>query len=282
MGWPGPEGWAVIFGISSAASWGAADFSGGLAARTTRVYAVVFLSQLVGGAVLLAAALALAHAPPDLGRMAWGAGAGLCGVLGLAALYQALAHGRMGVAAPVSALAAALLPLSFSWFSEGLPRPTQAAGFVLALAAVWLLTTDKTRGGVRINEIVLPLAAGIGFGLFFVLIDQVSSRAVLWPLVGARASSIVLMGAFLLAAGRAPAPGRPNPGAIILAGLLDAGGNVFFALAAAGGRLDVSAVLASLYPAGTVILAWVILKERLGGRQLIGVACALAALALIS
>ena len=188
----------------------------------------------------------------------------------------------MGVVAPISAILAALVPLAFSWLMEGAPTVVRVVGFVLALASVWLLTTDKSQGGVRLNELVLPVAAGTFFGLFFILIGQVSDRAILWPLMAARAGSLALVGSFLIWKGRAPSPGRANIPAILMAGLLDTDGNVLFALAAAHGRLDVSAVLSSLYPAGTVILAWIILKEKLNRVQLAGVACALVALVLIA
>jgi drug/metabolite transporter (DMT)-like permease len=204
----------------------------------------------------------------------------LAGAGGLIALYSALALGRMGVAAPVSAVITALVPVVIGASVEGLPDAPQRIGFGLALIGIWLVS--RTEGmRVRIGDLGLPIVAGFGFGLFLVLINQVSDAAVLWPLVTARAASLALM---IVAATLTHRPRLPEMKAlplIALAGAMDAGGNAFFALAAQAGRLDVAAVLASLYPATTVWLAWFILKERIARPQAFGIVAILAAIVLI-
>ncbi len=278
----GPETLAITYGLASALTWGASDFSGGYASRKAAVLRVIFWSQLLGGALILFLALLFSSVIPPLDHLALGALAGIFGVLGLVALYMGLARGRMGIVAPISALVTAALPVAFSLLQEGLPSPSKLAGFAFALLAVWFLSYNKTSPGFRFDELVLPVLAGIGFGLFFVLIDQGTTKSVLWPLAAARGASVSLVGGFLLfSRTQGKTSGKDLP-FIFLAGVFDSLGNLFFALAANLGRLDVSAVLASLYPASTVLLAWLILKERLQRLQWAGVLSAAAGLVLIS
>ncbi|MEJ2210402.1 MAG: EamA family transporter [Anaerolineae bacterium] len=280
----------LLLGLASAVSWGAGDFGGGLAARRGNVYGVVAVSQALGLVLLAGLALLLAEPPPAPVDLTWGAAAGLAGGLGLVALYRGLALGRMGVAAPLAAVVSAGLPVLFGGVVEGLPNPTQIAGFSLALAAVWLLSRSEGDGPARLrwSELGLPLLAGLGFGLFLIIIDHASERAVLWPLVAARGASLALMAGLVLGghrgapSGREVLPGRRLLGLVALVGLFDTGGNALYALAAQAGRLDVAATLSSLYPATTVLLARLILKERLAPRQWLGAVAALAAVVLIA
>ncbi|MFN2217413.1 MAG: EamA family transporter [Anaerolineae bacterium] len=272
----------VVFGLASAASWGAGDFSGGLASKRANVYAVVMLSQWAGLVLLAGLALLFAEPVPPVADMGWAAGAGLAGGLALAALYRGLAVGRMGVVAPISAVVSAAVPVLFGLYTEGLPGADQLLGFAFAFIAVWLVSRSDSLDQARGQALVLALLAGLGFGLFLIVIDRLSSTAVLWPLVTARAASIFLISltAVLLRQTALPAP-RHLP-LILVVGLFDAGGNALYALAARAGRLDVAAVLSSLYPAATVLLARFILQERLTRPQWIGVAAALLAVVLIA
>lgn len=274
------ESVAVMFGLLSALAWGGGDFCGGLASRHAPAYAVVWVSQAVGVMALAGLAWFTGEAWPSWADVAWGMAAGLAGVVGLLALYHALAQSRMGLAAPVSAVVSAALPVAVSLFSEGWPGWARFAGFGLALVAVWLIARD---GPARLSwgALQLPLLAGVSFGLFLTLIGQVSATAVFWPLVAARFTSLsVVTGYILITRPPLTLPRAAWP-AMLLAGVLDGAGNAFYGLAAQTGRLDVAAVLASLYPASTVLLAWRLLHERLARAQWAGVLLALLAIALI-
>ena len=276
---------AVGLGLLSAASWGAGDFCGGLATRRANAFSVVIGSQAVGALLLIGLALALGQPLPPAAAWGWGALAGAAGALGLTALYRALATGRMGVAAPLSAVFAAALPVALSALTSGLPAPLTLIGFTLALLAVWLLSRPEHAAPLAARDLGLPLLAGAGFGLFFVCVaqaNQAGGAASFWPLVAARAASLGLMGGMARVTGQTPWPPRAAWRLGTLSGLLDAGGNAFFMLAVSVGRLDVAAVLSSLYPASTVLLAGLVLRERFTRLQLAGIAAALAAIALIA
>jgi drug/metabolite transporter (DMT)-like permease len=276
------EAWAVVYGLASAASWGAGDFSGGVATKRSNVYSVIIVSQLVGGALLLALAFLLAEAIPSPDNLLFGGLAGISGALGLVALYTGLAGGRMGIVAPITAVVTAFFPIIVGIINEGFPSTWQLLGFGIALIAVWFLSRGGGDATIQARELSLPIAAGLGFGLFFIFIDRVSDSAILWPLVAARIASISMLFVFVTTRRQGKIPARNQFLIIALAGILDTGGNAFFALATRLGRLDISAVLSSLYPAATVLLAWFILKERLVLQQWVGVVAALLALVLIA
>lgn len=281
-----PELLAVAYGLASAAVWGAGDFSGGLATKRGNVYVVVLMSQSVGLVILLALALLLEKSLPPAHDLFFGALAGLAGVVGILAFYAGLARGRMGVVAPVTAVFSASIPVVVGIVVDGLPPVLVLLGFGLAITAVWLLSGGGKADSIRRDELGLALLAGLGFSLFFVFIDQISTGVVFWPLTAARTASVPLLLAFLLSRrwtyARWEMPAYGVLPIIALSGILDSGGNYFFALATQSGRLDIAAVLASLYPASTVLLARLVLKESLGPRQWLGVVVALVALVLIA
>ncbi len=273
----------VFCGLASALVWGMGDFSGGLAAKRTHVLAVLFTAQGAGAIMLTVLALATGESLPHSGNIALGAAAGLCGVVGLGAFYQGLACGRMGVVAPLSAVLAAAVPVLVAAFAEGLPALSTLCGFGLAGVSVWLLTASPG-GRAGKQELFYALIAGVGFALFFIIVDQVSDESLFWPLVAARCTALALVGLFT--AVRTPETGLSlGPGVLpvtLACGVFDAGGNALYAAAASYGRLDVAVVTSGLYPASTVLLAAIVLKERLVKRQWMGVAAALVALTLIA
>jgi drug/metabolite transporter (DMT)-like permease len=272
---------AAAAGLASAASWGAGDFCGGLATKRVSVDHVVIGSQVAGaiGLFILAASV---HEPlPPAANLAACGLAGLSGAIGLLALYRALAIGRMGVAAPVSGVLSAAVPVVAGAFFQGLPGWLKLAGFALALVAVWLVArTDAAT--FDLGSLGLPIAAGIGFGLFITIVGRANGGAVYWPLVAARVTSLTVLTAIAIARGRRGAIEARHVPLIVLTGIFDAAGNAFLIVAAQAGRLDVAAVLSSLYPAGTVLLAWSILHERLTRWQLAGLAAALGAIVVIT
>jgi drug/metabolite transporter (DMT)-like permease len=218
---------------------------------------------------------------PPYSSLAWGIVAGITGAFGIAALYKGLAIGRMGVVAPVASVVTAVLPVLFGFRTEGLPDRWQLAGFALALVSIWFIARpegeiDSHRG------LGLATLAGVMFGLFLISGKQAGHYGVFWPLVAARAASTLLMLLIVVFLPRDPRSLRPALLPILLSGLCDAGANAMFIAATRHGRLDVAAVLSSLYPASTVILARMLLKERISRMQGVGIAGALAAVALIS
>jgi len=272
---------SAAFGLASAASWGAGDFCGGVATKRAGGYEVVIGAQLVGGVAFLVLALTTGETMPALSSLVWCGVAGLAGAVGLLALYRALADGRMGVAAPISGMLSAAVPALAGGLVDGLPRTLTLAGFVLALVAVWLVARTGD-DAIELRRLGLPVVAGFGFGLFIVIIGRASGNAVFWPLVAARVASLVVLPLVALAGGQSVWPPRTALLPVAVAGAFDAGGNAFLVMAAHAGRLDVAAVLSSLYPAGTVILAWLILKERITGWQVAGLLTALVAIAAIT
>jgi drug/metabolite transporter (DMT)-like permease len=267
--------------LSAAAAWGAGDFSGGMATRRSTVFAVIAIAHALGLALMIAAAVLFRETIPSGAALAWAAAAGLVGGAGLACLYRALAVGKMGLNAPLSSVIAALVPLLFSLVSEGLPHASRMAGFVVALVSIWLIAMPA--GARHTSEgLGLAFAAGVGLGGFLLLIKFAGSSAVFWPLAAARAGSFGLMLAII---GVARGEWKPRPESlywIFLAGLLDIGANALYVAALHRGSLAVAAVLSSLYPASTVILARVLLKERWSRVQGFGMAAALVAVGLIS
>src|SRR5205085_7190599 len=195
--------------------------------------------------------------------------------------YSALAIGLMGIAAPVSAVLTAALPVLFSASTEGLPSTIQLGGFFLALLAIVLISRPE-RSKDRPVGIGLALLAGCGFGLFFILISRVNHAETFWPLAIARLTAVLSMSVTVLIRRQPKLPSLTVAPLILLAGVLDAIGNAFFVLAAHAGRLDIAAVLSSLYPAATVILAAIVLHERVTRIQAVGIVLALLAVPLIS
>lgn len=273
---------SVALGLGSAASWGAGDFVGGVASQRAPALSVVVFSQGVGIVLLVSLALLMGEPPAAPGRLGWAALAGVNGAVGLLALYSALASGRMAIAAPVSGVVGAVVPVLVGMTIQGSPGPLRLAGFALALAGVWLLAGGGA-GSASPRELLLPVVAGVSFGLFLVLIHWAGGDAgVLWPLSVARATSMGVLAALGGLTRTLRLPRGSALGLTGLAGVLDTGGNALFVLAAQAGRLDVAGVLSSLYPAATVALAYVLLRERLSQRQAIGAGATLAAIACVS
>jgi drug/metabolite transporter (DMT)-like permease len=273
----------IIFALTSAVVWGGGDFSGGLASRRSTPYQVLFLSGPLGVLMLFIFAFVWRESMPSLGGITWAVLAGVVGTVGLASLYRALSLGHTAVVAPTSAVICAVLPVLFSIFTAGLPGFLRLAGFAIALAGIWLVAQPATGDGGRVSRqgFLLACLAGVSFGSFFILLGLVERGSVFFPLAAARSVELILAVGLLLVT-RSHIPGwKENPIAV-LAGLLDVGGNVFYMLARQLTSLDVAAVLASLYPASTVMLAGWVLKEKVSPRQWLGVGLCLAAIALIT
>jgi len=274
----------VFFGLISALSWGAGDFAGGLASRKASPYRVLFLAELAGLALILTLAVISGEPFPRPEAWAWAATASLVGTVGLLFLYRALSSGRMTIAAPLSALLSAVVPVAVGFATQGNPGAVTFAGFALALVAVAMISGDGSLNYRQLltPEIWQPLLAGLFFGLYFVLMHRATQTAFFWPLVSARLAGTIAIAAYALIARQPLMPGREVWRLCLVSGVLDVGGNAFYVLSSQAGRMDVAAVLSALYPATTVLLAWVILKEHISRLQAGGILVALLAIVLLT
>ncbi|MCA2222854.1 EamA family transporter [Nonomuraea aurantiaca] len=273
---------AVILATACAVVYGTADFFGGLATRRSQVFSVVTLSQLSGLAVILVL-LPLLPGVFSNGAMLWGLGAGVAGAAGLVLFYRALAVGVMSVVAPTTAVTSAALPVMYGLATGERPEPVALVGVVLALGSVLLVSQDRSAAkSGSIGSVLIALAAGAGFGGFFILLALAPDDGGLWPLVGARLSSVALVVLLAVATRRTLKPAGRSLHIIVAAGVLDMLANVLYLEAKQQGLLSLVAVLVSLYPASTLLLARRVLGERLHTIQVAGVACALGAVALIA
>ena len=275
---------AIFLSLLTAASFGTGDFLGGLAGKRMPVRQVVVVSHLVGLVGITFASLVLAErfAVADVG---WGALGGLAGGAGIALLYRGLARGPMGVVAPLTAITSAAVPSLWGVVVNDETLEIVAwAGVVVALAAIGLVSwsSGDTRR-VSARSVVEALLAGAGFGLMFVALDQTDAASAPWPIVGARLlTSTALVTFFLVRRERIVPRVAADRRLVVGAGLIDTGSNALFLYANAEGALTVVAVLSSLYPVATVLLARVVLGERLSRTQQLGFGAALVATALIA
>ena len=279
-------GSAASVGLSliAATTWGGSDFAGGIGARRSPALLVVVSGHLVT-LVFLLAVCSFGHLPfPHKAEFLEGAIGGLEGSLALAAFYRALAMGAMGLTAALTGLLTALVPVLYGLWKEGLPAPLALVGLLLGCIAIWLIAHAP---GHTTPPAALWLGAisGAGFGLQLVLLKLASNGGVLWVLTSARIGGVAGMVAILLfawprLAGKPVLSGFWRMG--ILAGGLDTIGNFGYTLAAHNGRLDIAALVSSLYPGCTILLAAIILRERASRRQTLGMAVALASVVLLS
>jgi drug/metabolite transporter (DMT)-like permease len=272
---------AIALGLSSSLCWGLADFFGGLQTRRHHVLGVLLVSQMAAAAVLAVGALAFIDLP---GRDAalWAGLGSLAGTAGLGAFYRGLAIGTMSIVAPVSACGAAV-PVIVGVAQGERPGAVQTLGIAIALVGVVLAareTGDSTAS--HRASIFLGLLAALGFGTFFVALAEATDRSSpLGAIAVARATALPVL-ALLAFAVRPSLPGPSAWPALAAIGLLDVTANALFALASQKGLLSVVAVVGSLYPAITVLLARFVLHERIGRLQQGGVVVALAGVILIS
>ena len=270
-------------GLAAAASWGAGDFGAGIATKRLPAMVVLLGSQLVGLAGALVAMALLGEPLPVPADAAWAAVAALFGAVGLTALYRALADGRMGIVAPITGLLTAAIPVAIGIATAGLPEPVRLVGFGLALVAIVLvsLVDDDTTGR---DGLLLAIVAGVCFGLYTACVGQIEG-GVFGPLLVSRATASAVVLAIVLARRtpvRALAAGEPRLVRLIVAvGVLDLVGNATFLVAAQASGLALAAVLGSLYPVSTVILAAVVLREPVGRLHAVGIATAALATVLI-
>ena len=281
----------IGLGLAASVFWGASDFLGGLATRKAHVVLVVALAHGLSLGLLLLIALAT-HSPIPPQRFALlGLCAGAFGGVALVLYYQALSLGEMGLTTALTGLLTALVPVAFSFVTQGSPKSSQIAGFVLAAAAIGLIAYAPA-GKPRPLALGLATLAGLGFGVFLVVLQIGSAGGLLWQLIYSRVASATLAGGVVIWIQL-----RARPDAALWrqqasehrffwvagsAGVLEASGSLLYMGAAHEGRLDVAAVLASLYPVVTILLAAWFLKEKTTSSQALGMALALGAVVLVS
>ena len=276
-----------LSGLLSALIWGSGDFAGGLATRKISAFQALFLSAISGAAVLLLFALIWGESLPSSADIRWAVAGGIGGALGVIALYRGLSLGNTALVAPTTAVTATLVPVLYQLLRGDPPSAGQMAGFAVALLGIWLVAGAAGAAGGdhsrRWEGLWLALLSGVGFGGFFVLVGQVGQGSLFAPLVVARSAALALSLVMLaIRRERPPDLKQHQMGWLaVLAGGLDAGGNIFYLLAAQLTRLDVAAVLSSLYPAATVILAGIVTHEAISRRQWLGVTLCLSAVILI-
>jgi uncharacterized membrane protein len=276
---------AIALGLAASLSWGVADFIGGIQSRRMPVVAVVLGSQLAGLVLVAVIVAARGKSPPGGDFVLYAALSSVGGIIGLTSFYKALSIGAMGVVAPLSSTAA-VIPVAVGIATGDRPSTLQGIGVAIAIGGVILASreaTDEAQTSPAISKGAgFALISAVGFGCFFLAIDRASDSDVLWAVTVNRITSVLLLTAALLII-------RPKLGlkltdmrTLAIVGVLDIAANGFFALAATKGLVSVVAVLSSLYPVMTVILARVVLKERLAAIQRAGALAALAGVALIS
>ncbi len=277
---------AAALGIGAAICWGFADFLGGIRTKALTLALVLLVSQLTG---LAAIATVVAVAPleaPAFGEVSPAIGAGIAQLVGIAALYRALAIGTMSVISPISASGAAVLPLIVGVATGERPEALQFAGMAAAFAGVVLATRAPEAPANQSSSreaLALAAIAAIGFGGFFIGMDAaVEDSGPYWSLLVARLTAGAVLAAALLALRPRLRYDRAALPSLALIGLLDVGANAFFAIGTETGLLSVVSVLASLYPVATVVLARTLLDEKLVAIQAAGVAIALAGVAMIA
>jgi drug/metabolite transporter (DMT)-like permease len=292
----GPLPAGPLFALAAAVLWGGGDFSGGMSARHAggtipAALRVVLLSHAASFTVLLAIATLRGDPFPHGAPLLWGLASGVAGGLSLTCFYVALSRGAMGASAAISGLLAAAIPAAVSIAIEGSPGLLRLAGFAIAGLAIWLIAAGPNPESTpaATGTFALAITAGIGFGIYFVALKYAGAAGLVWPMATARMGSLSACSLILVAVSL----GKSSPGfalklpraAVLWAlstAVLDTSGNILFIAATRAGRLDVAAVLASLYPASTILLAAWTLHERPTRRQGLGMAVAAAAVAMIT
>lgn len=295
----------VAYSVAAVFLWGSADFAGGYGSRRANAFVLTAFSHVCAFALMFAIALTQHGVFPSRASIAWALLAGAVGGFSLSLFYRALAAGQMGVTAPIAALVGAVIPTLVDIAVEGAPSRWTICGFVLAIIAIWLITrpelsdsessqntspentsatnrsSDQKAASARSSAIAMAALAGVGFAGFYLCIHQASGSPI-WIATVSRVGSFTAT-AIAVVVTRAPlALDRPRAALGMIAGFFDISASALFIFASQHGRLDEAVVITSLYPAITVLLARVVLKEHFSRWKLIGLLTALAAVPMIA
>lgn len=274
---------AAVLALAGAVSWGVGDFLGGLSARRLAVVTVLAVSQAIGLVGLLVWVVVSGDPFPGVVELLPAAAAGVAGLAGLGALYRGLAIGAMGIVAPISA-ASPIVPLAVDASQGDVPGALQWLGIALVLSGIAILSREPShRGSSRIAAGAgLAFLAALGFGLFVVGLDAGADESATWAVVAARAASVSVAIVTALALSTPLHPPRAVLPMLVGVGVFDTGANVFVAAATTHGAAGIVAVLSALYPVVTVVLAWLVLGERLSATKRAGGVVALSGAAFVA
>jgi drug/metabolite transporter (DMT)-like permease len=275
-----PQFASAAYGIAAVLAWGTSDFLGGYATRRANAFLLtVFVN--VGGLVLVGTLASASHAVfPSTRSVGWVLAGGISGGAALGIFYRALSSGRMGLTAPVAAVVGAAIPTVFSMFTEGLPGRIPLIGFVFAAIGLWLIT--RSEDGHTPEGIGLALLAGVGFAGFYLCVRQAGSDSAWWIATFTRTGGLIVTAMIVLAQRQFSDITTAGVRWGLLTGCVDSAGTILFVRASQTGRLDEAVVISSLYPAVTVLLARVFLKEHFTRWRFVGLLAALAAVPMIA
>jgi len=287
----------ALMALAAAVLWGGGDFSGGMGVKHAggsmgAALRVILLSHCASFSVLVLVAWSRGDAFPHGVALVWGLVAGVTAGVALSCFYIALSRGAMGASAALSGLLAAAIPAVFSAEAEGSPGVLRLVGFVVAGAAIWLIAAGENAEAKPADRGTFWLAVigGVGFGIYFTALKLAAAKTgVIWPLATCRMGSLTVCSLMLAGMSLRAGAGKVQAGVTrpvvlwaLATALLDTSGNLLFIEATRAGRLDVAAVLASLYPASTILLAAWTLSERPTRRQGWGMAVAAVAVVMIT
>ena len=275
-----PQVISAGYGLAAVLAWGTSDFLGGYATR--RANAFLFTTVVnIGGLLLVGTLASASHVQFPSGRsVAWVLAGGVTGGAALAIFYRALSSGRMGLTAPVAAVLGAAIPTVFSMFTEGMPGGISIAGFFFAAIGLWLIT--RAEDGNTPEGIGLALIAGTGFAGFYLCVRQAGDASAFWIATFTRTGGLLVTGVIVLLQRKFSDITGAGVRWGILTGCVDSLGTILFVRASQAGRLDEAVVISSLYPAVTVLLARMFLKEHFTRWRFIGLLAALAAVPMIA
>ncbi|MFZ0542409.1 MAG: DMT family transporter [Candidatus Sulfotelmatobacter sp.] len=275
-----PQFTTAAYGMAAVLAWGTSDFLGGYATRRANAFLFTVIVNL-GGLLVVGTLASVTHAAfPPARSAAWVLAGGISGGAALAIFYRALSSGRMGLTAPVAAVLSAAIPAVFSMFTEGVPGRIPLFGFVIAAVGLWLIT--RTEDGSKPEGIGLAVIAGIGFASFYLSVREAGDVSALWIATLTRTGGLIVTSLIVLMLRnfRDITPAGIRWG--VVTGCIDSLGTILFVHASQSGRLDEAVVISSLYPAVTVLLARMFLKEHFTRWRLVGLVAALAAVPMIA
>jgi drug/metabolite transporter (DMT)-like permease len=277
----GPQFAPAALSLAATFAWGLSDFLGGSASRRVNAFLLTTITHISGTAFMVALAITFRSSFPGRNSLLWAMAAGVVAGAALAVFYRALAAGNMGLTAPIGAVLGAGIPTIVDMIAEGRPGAIRIVGFVMAGIGIWLISRPEDSQG-RPHGLMMAMLAGIGFAGYFLCVRQAGNGSVFWIAAISRAMSFATTAIMVLATRQFRPMNSAGVAWGLLTGLLDISGSAFFIRASQAGRLDTAVVISSLYPAVTVLLARIVLKEHFSRWKLAGMLAALLAVTMIA